>query len=174
MFRITIAPDPIFQKIAEPVTKFDEELDDTINAMFDTAKAKGAIGLGANMVGLLERIIIVDWLEGGESFAMVNPEIISKSDEMQEFEESSLSYPAISAKIKRPSKITVKYQDKNGNFDEMNAEGFLATIIQHEIDYLNGIVFLDYLSKLKQERLLKKMHKYLKQNPHGSDNCACC
>ncbi len=174
MFRITIAPDPIFRKTAEPVVNFDLELEDTINAMFDTAKANGAIGLGANMVGLLERIIIVDWLEGGKSFAMVNPEIISKSDEMQEFEESSLSYPAISAKVTRPSKITVKYQDKKGNFAEMNAEGFLATIIQHEIDYLNGKVFLDYLSKLKQERLLKKMQKYIKQNPHGTNSCACC
>ena len=125
-------------------------------------------------IGLLERIIIVNWLEGGESFAMVNPEIIEKSDEMQEFEESSLSYPGISAKIKRPIEITVKYQDKNGNFSEMNAKGFLATIIQHEIDYLNGIVFLDYLSKLKQDRLLKKMDKFIKLNPHGSDNCACC
>jgi peptide deformylase len=171
ILQIIYAPDPIFKQVAVTVKTIDEEIKNLVELMFQTAKHEGAIGLGANMVGIRERIAIIDWQQGNESFAMINPEILSQSSDQQEFEESSLSYPGIAAKIKRPQSITVQYLDIEGNLQERNAEGFLATIIQHEIDYLNGIVFLDHLSKLKRDRLLKKMHKHLKLHPphiHGT------
>ncbi|MBT4922190.1 MAG: peptide deformylase [Rickettsiales bacterium] len=170
ILQITYAPNPIFKQVAEPVKIVDDEIKDLVELMFATARHEGAIGLGANMVGILKRIIIIDWKQGSESFAMINPEIIERSDATQEFEESSLSYPGIAAKITRPSKIKVSYSDLEGRECEKEVDEFLSTIVQHEIDYLNGVVFLDHLSKLKRDRLVKKMQKHIKMHPphvHG-------
>jgi len=168
--QIIYAPNEIFTQKAQPVEEVDDEVRDVLQMMFKTLEIENGIGLGANMVGFLNRMIVVDWFDGGERFAMVNPEITYKSEETQEFEEASLSFPGISAKITRPKKIKVKYLDEQGKEQSKEAEGFLATLIQHEIDYLDGVVFLDYLSKLKRERLLKKMDKHMKKYPphiHG-------
>jgi peptide deformylase len=127
--------------------------------MFDVLTKEKGIGLGANMVGLLDRLIVLDWPEGNIKCAMINPEITWMCDEMQTFEEASLSYPGISAMISRPKKIKLSYLDCDNTKCEMEAEGYLSTLIQHEIDYLNGRVFLDHLSKLKRDALLKKMKK---------------
>ena len=113
------------------------------------------------MVGALKRVIVTDVSETTPNpIAMINPEIITKSDETQVYEEASLSFPGISAKITRPARIAVQYTDLDGKFQAMEAEGGLATVIQHEMDYLDGVVFLDYLSKLKRDSLLKKMRKF--------------
>ncbi len=102
---------------------------------------------------------------------MINPEIVEFSEDFSEHEEASISFPGISAVIKRPAKIKVKYLDLDSKSQLLEADGFLACVIQHEIDYLNGIVFLDHLSKLKRDMLMKKMIKFIKNHPphvHGA------
>lgn len=160
MLKLIYAPNEIFKQVAKPVKKIDDQILKNIDDMFCVLKKEQGLGLGANMVGLLERIIVLDWPEGNIKIPMINPEIIFKSNEMQQFEEASLSYPGISAIITRPKKIKVTYLDSKNKEKEMEAEGFLSTLIQHEIDYLNGVTFLDHLSKLKRDTLLKKMKKF--------------
>lgn len=160
MLSLIYAPNKIFKQIAKPVTKIDTQVKQNIDDMFHIVKKEKGIGLGANMVGLLDRIIILDWPEGDIKQPMINPEITWTGDEMQTFEEASLSYPSISAMITRPKKIKLSYLGCDNKKYEMEAEGFLSTLIQHEIDYLNGITFLDHLSKLKRDTLLKKMEKF--------------
>ena len=169
---LVYAPDPIFRQKAEPVDVVDDTLRATIDAMFETLEFEKAVGIGANMVGLLKRIAIVNMHENDVSkpYTFINPEITWRSEDMQEFEEASLCFPGISAVIKRPNAIKVDYLDYDGNKQQLEAEGFFATVIQHEVDYLDGITFLDHLSKLKRDMLLKKMKKHMKQHPphvHG-------
>lgn len=159
MLSLIYAPHPIFKQVAQPVTHINEQVKQHIKDMFAVMKKEDGIGLGANMVGLLEAIIVLDWPEGKIKMAMINPEITWQSDDMQAFEEASLSYRGISAVVKRPSKIKVTYLSEDNARCEMEAQGFLATLIQHEVDYLNGVTFLDHLSSLKRESLLKKMKK---------------
>lgn len=170
---LVYAPDPVFKKQAEKVKKIDDEICRIIDDMTHTMQFEEAVGIGANMVGILKRIIVVDHKENGMSFphAYVNPEIIWSSEETQSFEEASICFPYVSAEITRPKEIKLRYLDREGNQQEQKYEGFLATIIQHEIDYLNGVVFLDHLSRMKRDILLKKMQKQMKQNPphvHGA------
>ncbi|ABV75004.1 Polypeptide deformylase [Rickettsia akari str. Hartford] len=125
------------------------------------------------MVGILKRIAIVELHENNKSspIVLINPEITYFSEAKQTFIECSLSFPGIEASITRSKVIKVKYLDYDGNKQELDAEGFLATVIQHKIDYLNGKTFLDYLSKLKRDMLLKKMLKHIKLHPphiHGN------
>jgi len=161
------APDPIFKKKAIEVDKIDDEIRTIIDDMFETLEFEKAVGIGANMVGILKRIAVVDLHENNISkpHAFINPEIIWESDKTQTFEEASICFAGISAKITRPESIKLKYLDYDGEQQELEAEGFLATVIQHEIDYLNGITFLDHLSRTKREMLLKKMLKFIKNNP---------
>lgn len=160
------APNPVFKKKAALVTQVDDRIRSIIDRMFATMYHENAIGMGANMVGILERIVVVDLNEEDEPqpYAFINPEITETSEELQEFEEASICFPGIRAVIQRPSRIVVRYLDPHGNSQEMQAAGFLATVIQHEIDYLNGIVFLDYCSPMQRNRLMKKMIKYRKQH----------
>jgi peptide deformylase len=160
MLSLIYAPNTIFKQIAKPVAKIDDQVRRNIDEMFEVMAKEKGIGMGANMVGLLDRIIVLDWPEGNIKLSMINPEITWLSKETQQFEEASLSYPSISAIITRPNKIKLSYLDLDNKKHEMEAEGFLSTLIQHEIDYLNGITFLDHLSKLKREVLLKKMQKF--------------
>lgn len=162
MLSLIYAPNDIFKKTAKPVEKIDDKVRQNIDEMFAVLSKEEGIGLAANMVGLLDRIIVLDWPQGNIKLPMINPEITWLSDETQQFEEASLSYPGIKAKITRPKKIKLSYLDCDNNKQEMEAESYLSTLIQHEIDYLNGKVFLDYLSSLKREMLLKKMNKFSK------------
>lgn len=140
--------------------------------MLDTMYFEGAVGLGANMVGIKTRIVVIDLRsEDSRPYVMINPKITYFSKEKADFEEASISFPGISAVISRPEKIKVSYQDIEGIYCDIDADGFLARVIQHEVDYLDGKVFLDYLSKLKQDMLIKKMQKYIKNHPphvHGA------
>ena len=164
---LVLAPDPIFKKTCEPVTQVDDSIRELIDGMFATLRLNGAVGIGANMVGITKRIAIVDLNEEGISkpYSFINPEIIWRSDETQVFEEASLCFPGISAPITRPNAIELKYLDYDGKPQQLKAEGFFATVIQHEVEYLDGITFLDHLSKMKRDMLLKKMQKYIKLNP---------
>ncbi len=163
---LVIAPKAIFKTKCEPVAAVTDEIRALVDAMFKVLEEERAVGLGANMVGLLKRIAIVDLHENGISkpHAFINPQITWRSDEVQTFEEASLSFPGISAEITRPKAIKLSFLDYNGAPQELEAEGYFATVIQHEVDYLDGKVYLDYLSPLKRDMLMKKMQKFIKQN----------
>ena len=171
--QIIYAPNEIFRQRASEVEKVDRELQATIDEMFETIKLEGAAGIAGNMVGILKRIVVIDLFPNNKSdpICMINPVSTYKSEQMQTFEEASVSYVGIFAKITRPAKIKVEFLDYDGKPSEMEAEGYLSTVIQHEIDYLDGKVFLDHLTKMKRDLLLTKMKKYLKAHPphiHGA------
>jgi peptide deformylase len=172
---LVYAPNEIFKKKALVVSTVDDEIRLTVDRMIKTLETEKAVGIGANMVGLLKRIVVVDLHENGVSNPQVfiNPEIIYKSQELQTFEEASVCFPGIAAEISRPAIIKLKYLDYQGSMCTLEASGFLATVLQHEIDYLDGKIFLDYLSKMKSDMLLKKMQKYIKMHPPHvhSSNC---
>jgi len=163
---LVIAPNSVFKKKAEKVIVVDDSIRQIVADMFETLYAEQGLGLGANMVGVLKQIIVIDLHEGGVStpLAMINPEILEASDEVQTFNEASLSFPGIAADITRPSEISVQYLDENGAMQTMQAEGFLATVIQHEMDYLQGRTFLDHLSRIKRANLVRRYQKLRRQD----------
>jgi peptide deformylase len=164
---LVYAPDPVFKKKCTAVDVVDDTIRQIADDMLATLEHEKAVGIGAPMVGITKQIAVVDLCENNISkpYCFINPEITWRSDETQEFEEASLCFPGISANITRPKAIHVRYLDRDGNEQELEAEGFLATVIQHEMDYLEGKVFLDYLSKMKRDMLMRKMQKYVKQHP---------
>lgn len=168
---LVYAPNKIFKQIAQPVEIVNDDIRKLSDQMLNTMYAEKAIGLGANMVGVLKRIIVVDLQEEGNSkpYIFINPQITYHSEEKQVFTEASVCFPGIKAEITRPKTIKLKYIDYEGKSQELQASGLFSTVIQHEIDYLNGKVFLDYLSKLKRDSLLKKMQKYMEFNQLSSD-----
>lgn len=167
--QLVLAPDPIFKKKSTPVESVTDEIRQLMDDMLQTLEVEQGVGMAAPMVDILKRIVVINLKENEAhtKLFMVNPELVEKSEEMQVFEEASLCYPGIFADIKRPSHIKVKYLDYDGNQQEITADGLLATCIQHEMDYLDGKVYLDYLSKLKRDTLLRKMHKFIKQYGSG-------
>jgi len=166
---IVIAPNPIFKKTSDPVERVDDDVRQLVSDMFDTLDATGGLGIAASMVGVAKRIITVDLKENGSSnrLACINPEIVWASDETSEYEEASLSFPGIGANITRPSKIRLRYLDETGTPQELDAEVPLSTVIQHEMDYLDGRTYLDHLSRMKRDRLLKKMQKLTRTHQLG-------
>lgn len=173
--QIIIAPNEIFRKKSQEVKEVNKEIQDIIDNMLKVLSKEKAVGLGANMVGVFKRIVIIDLHENNISFpiVMVNPIITFKSEEVQTIEEGSLCFPGISAMITRPKQIKVKYVDYDNNPQEMEAEGFLATVIQHEVDYLDGKIYLDYLSKMKRDILMSKMKKFIQMHPPHIHNEHC-
>ena len=170
---LTYAPHPIFKSTAHPVTEVTEEVRALADSMLETLYFERAVGIGANMVGVLQRIAVVDLqIEGVRSpLVLINPVITWYSEEVQTFKEASLCFRGIDADITRPKAIKVSYLDYQGTEQTLAAEGFLASVIQHEIDYLDGTVFLDHLPRLKRDMLLKKMLKHIKMHPphvHGA------
>jgi peptide deformylase len=175
---LTYAPNPIFKQRCDTIDTVDSSIQKIADDMLATLACEKAVGIGANMVGILKRIAVVDLCENDISnpYVFINPEITWKSEETQTFEEASLSFPGISASITRPKEIELSYLDYEGNPQTLKASDFLATVIQHEVDYLDGVVYLDYLSKLKRDRLINKMLKHLKQNhpQNAKKSCECC
>ena len=161
---ILIYPDQRLHKKAKPVKKVDDRIKKLINDMSETMYEAPGIGLAAPQVNVLERIIVVDISESKDSLlAMVNPEVISSSG-LAEHEEGCLSVPGVYAQVNRCENIRVRAQDQHGELFEMDADGLLGICIQHEIDHLDGKVFVDYLSHLKQDRIRKKMQKTLRHS----------
>lgn len=159
--QLTYGPDPIFRKKATAVAEVDDGVRETVEAMFDLLYREKGVGIGANMAGLLQRIVVIDLQEGGarQPLALINPEIIWSGEETQTFTEASLSFPGISAEITRPKSIKVRYLDCEGCAQELEAEGWLAQVIQHEVDYLDGKTYLDHLSATKRNMLMRKYKK---------------
>lgn len=167
---LVFAPDPVFRKTAEAVSEVDDEIRQLIRDMFDTLYLEKGLGIGANMVGVLKRVIVLDLQDGGikNPIAMINPDISFASDEVQTFTEASLSFPGIEAKVTRPTSISVQYLNEHGAVSQMDADGFLATVIQHEMDYLDGRTFLDQLSRLKRDALMRKYKKLRRTISEGT------
>ena len=153
-------PDPVLSAQAEQVTVFDDELKQLASDMAETMYAAPGVGLAANQVGVLKRIVVIDVSEDKSDLkVLVNPVITSHTDTLEEFEEGCLSLKGLYEKVKRPDGITVKAQDLNGNYFEFSATGMLAVCAQHEIDHLDGLVFIDHLSRLKKDRACIKLKK---------------
>ncbi len=164
--KILVIPDPILRKISEPISNVNSETKKLMDDMLETMYAAPGIGLAAVQIGILKRVIVIDLSKDDEKktpLFIVNPEITFKSKELVSYEEGCLSIPNQFAEVKRPSSCKITFLDYNGEKKEMNAEGLLATCIQHEIDHLNGILFIDHLSKLKKDLILKKTKKQKKE-----------
>jgi len=152
-------PDKRLRTVAKPVKKINDTVNKLIKDMFDTMYNAPGIGLAATQVNSHQRIIVIDVSENqNDPISLINPEIIDKSGEI-ESEEGCLSVPSYYENVKRANNIMVKSLDQNGDTIQTNASGVLAICIQHEIDHLDGILFVDHLSKLKQKRLKKKTKK---------------
>jgi len=145
--------------VARPVTAVDDELRQLIKDMAETMYAAPGIGLAATQVDVLLRVIIVDSSPGHDQLmTFINPEIIKRSG-VSDFEEGCLSVPGIYEKVPRAERITVRALDAGGQSFDLDADGLLAVCIQHEMDHLDGKVFVDYLSRLKQQRIAEKLRK---------------
>jgi len=163
---IVIEPDPILRKKSVNLEKVDDELRGLLDDMLETMYSAPGIGLAAVQVGVLKRLIVIDISKEKDKknpLFLINPEIISRSNKTSIYEEGCLSLPGHFAEIERPAECHVKYIDYSGKEKEIKANGLLSTCIQHEVDHLNGILFIDYLSKLKKDMILKKLIKHKKE-----------
>lgn len=158
-------PDPRLRKIASPVTVFDEKLEVLISDMFETMYEAQGIGLAATQINVHERLLVIDVSEEKDNpLTFINPSFEIIEDELSEYDEGCLSVPGFYETVSRPRRIKVTAQDKTGEQFEMEAEGILATCIQHEIDHLDGKLFVDYISTLKRQRIRQKLEKEHKKS----------
>ena len=163
---IIIAPDPRLKVTCEPVAAVDAGtqrlMDDMLATMYDAP----GIGLAAPQVGVARRIIVVDASKDPDNpkpYQMANPEVVWASDELVDYEEGCLSLPEHYSDVTRPARVRIRYLDRTGAPQEVEAEGLLATALQHEIDHLDGVLFVDHISKLKRNLILRKLQKTKKQ-----------
>jgi len=159
---IIVAPDPRLKKKCAPVERVDDDLRRLMDEMLETMYEAPGIGLAAPQVGVLKRVIVVDVTREDEErkpHLMANPELTWVSDEDASYEEGCLSLPEHYAEVVRPAAIKVRYLDREGEIRELEADGVLATCIQHEIDHLDGILFVDHISALKRNMILRKLLK---------------
>ena len=158
-------PNPLLKKKSSKVEKIDDNLRQVLMDMLETMYDDAGVGLAAPQVGILKRMIVIDVEQDREEgipdnpLFLINPEIVWKSEETEISEEGCLSVPGMRAEVERFYKIVVRYLDEHGEQKELEAEGFFARALQHEIDHLNGILYIDRLSRLKRNMLLKKLEK---------------
>ena len=163
---ILILPDKRLRQVSKPVAKVDASIKKLVEDMFDTMYDAPGIGLAAIQIGEAKRVVTMDLAKKeGEKKPQVfiNPEIVDESDEQSVHEEGCLSIPEYYEEVERPAVVTVKYLDLAGKEQEVKATGLLAVCLQHEVDHLNGVLFIDHLSKLKRDRVVKKLTKAAKQ-----------
>lgn len=157
-------PDPILSKRGEPVTVFDEKLKNLVEEMFESMYAAQGIGLAAPQIGISQRLTVIDisFKKDPEAkIVLINPEIIEREGKQFE-EEGCLSLPEIREKVRRAARVKLRAQDVNGNWFEMEGEELLARAFQHEIDHLDGVLFIDHLSRLKRDLIKSKIRKMQK------------
>ena len=163
---IKILPDKILREKSKPVEKVNNEIRKLMDDMLQTMYEAPGIGLAAIQIGIPKRVVVMDLSKDKEKkdpFYFVNPEIVWKSENLVSYEEGCLSIPNQFAEIDRPEKCHVKFLDYFGKQQLIKADGLFSTCIQHEIDHLNGILFIDYLSKLKKNMIIKKLSKQKKE-----------
>ena len=164
---IVCIPDPILRETSTPVEIFDAELNTLIADMFETMYDAPGIGLAAVQVGVPKRLMVIDLQEGEDEEGktvkdprvFINPEILEESETLVPYKEGCLSIPDQYAEVLRPDRVKARWQDADGATHEEEIDGLLAVCLQHEIDHLNGVLFIDHLSRLKREMLLKKLAK---------------
>ncbi|MGE4339334.1 MAG: peptide deformylase [Pigmentiphaga sp.] len=157
-------PDPRLHKVAKPVEVVDDRIRALVRDMAETMYAAPGVGLAATQVDIHERVIVIDVSEQhNELLALINPEILSRSDDRIVYEEGCLSVPGIYDKVERAEHVRVRALNPDGNTFEFEADGLLAICVQHEIDHLDGKVFVEYLSPLKQSRIKTKLRKQERQ-----------
>src|SRR3954470_19161336 len=163
---ILILPDKRLRLVSKPVAKIDAATKKLVEEMFETMYEAPGIGLAAIQIGEPRRIVTMDLAkkdEPKEPQVFINPELVSKSGDKNIHEEGCLSIPEYYEEVERPATVRIRYLDLDGKTVEEEASGLFATCIQHEIDHLNGVLFVDYLSKLKRDRVLKKFTKIAKR-----------
>jgi len=173
ILKIIEVPDPLLRQISSPVEAVTDEIRSLIDDMFETMYAASGIGLAAIQVGVPKRLLVMDLQEpkeeGGEPVreprVFINPEIVSTSEGVRPYNEGCLSVPEQYAEVERPERIRARWLDEKGVQHEEDLEGLLAVCLQHEMDHLNGILFIDHLSRLKRDMILRKLAKLRKEQP---------
>ncbi|MFN3868460.1 MAG: peptide deformylase [Hyphomicrobiaceae bacterium] len=159
---IVILPDPILRTQSAPVERVDDDLRRLIDDMLETMYAAPGIGLAAIQVGVPRRLLVLDTTDKDEPkrpIAMINPQIVGYGDKLSPYEEGCLSIPDVLVDIERPSTVRVRYTDREGKPVELDADGLLATAIQHEMDHLDGRLIIDFLSRLKRDIVVRRFKK---------------
>ena len=159
---ILVLPDQRLRAVADPVDKVDDGVKKLARDMLDTMYAAPGIGLAATQLGEMQRVVVMDLAKDDEKpdpIVMINPEILKFSDETTTTEEGCLSIPDLYYEVERPAEVTVRYTDLDGNTVTKDATEKLAICVQHELDHLDGVLYIDYLSRLKRDRVLKKFEK---------------
>lgn len=167
---LILLPDPLLRQISKPVETVDAKLRKFADDMLETMYDAPGIGLAAIQVGEPLRMLVIDLAHEDEEKApqiFINPQVLSHSDDFNVHEEGCLSIPDYYADVERPAIITLSYLDLDGKQHEMTADGLLATCLQHEIDHLDGVLFIDHISRLKRDMVIRKFKKYAKERPTG-------
>jgi len=163
---IIIIPDQVLREVCEPITSVDDDVRALADDMLETMYDAPGIGLAASQIGVLKRVFVLDVAQEDapkEPMVFINPEIVWKSEELSVYQEGCLSIPEFYEEVERPASVKVQFLNREGAEQEIEADGLLSTCIQHELDHLNGTLFIDYLSKLKRDRVMKKFAKQAKQ-----------
>jgi len=160
---IITLPDPLLRKKSAPIETVDDEVRGLTNSMLETMYAAPGIGLAAVQIGVLRRVFVLDTAKGEkvpkQPFVLINPEILSFGDTPRVHEEGCLSIPQMYAEVERPALVRVRYVDLEGQQQEQDFADLQATVVQHEIDHLEGVLFIDHLSRLRRNLLIRKYHK---------------
>lgn len=167
---IIILPDPLLRTVSKPVKTVDGTIRRLLDDMLETMYDAPGIGLAAVQIGIPQRLVVIDISKEDEEkhpLFLVNPEITWSSEEESDYEEGCLSIPEFFDMVTRPKEIKLRYLDRQGEAQAMHCSGVLATCVQHEIDHLNGVLFIDYITKLKRDRVVKKFAKAQKLQRNG-------
>ncbi len=170
---ILIHPDPRLKKLCDPVVEFGPDLRQLAADMLETMYDAPGIGLAAPQIGVMKRLIVMDCIKAAEAaprpMVLLNPEVIWSSEDLSTYEEGCLSIPDQYAEVERPAEVRVRWHDLDGQEQEEQFDGLWATCVQHEIDHLNGKLFIDFLGPLKRQMITRKMEKLKRERARGFD-----
>ena len=167
LLELIILPDPILRQVSTPVERVDDALRRTLDDMLETMHDAPGIGLAAIQVGIPKRFLVLDLSDDEdkpEPLFLINPEIVKLGEQRRVHEEGCLSIPDVRFDIERPSTLTVRFTDRDGKPQQLDADGLLATAIQHEIDHLDGKLIIDYMSRLKRDMIIRRFRKYARND----------
>jgi peptide deformylase len=167
---LIILPDPVLRQVSKPIERVDAPLRKLADDMLETMYDAPGIGLAAIQIGEPLRMLVIDLAKEGDEPAphvFINPEILARTDDRSVYEEGCLSIPDYYAEVERPASVRVKYLDRDGKQQEVEADGLLATCLQHEIDHLDGVLFIDHISKLKRDIVIRRFKKLAKEQQPG-------